>query len=102
MVCFSDLPENDRLIFISIIFALFKHYENIFRQFENGQIDQDTWTTWFIHVRMYFHQPGVQSWWKMRGPAFTPSIREIREVSVRAELRVNKAGLLGHDLRILL
>jgi len=83
---FSDMRENDRLTFISIIFALFKHYENIFRQFESGHIDEDTWTTWSTNVRIYFHQPGVQSWWKIRGAAFTASFRQFLESSARPEL----------------
>jgi hypothetical protein len=83
---FSDLLENDRLIFISIIFAQFKHYENIFRQFESGHIDEETWAAWSLHVLIYFHQPGVQSWWKMRGGAFTPSFRRFLESSARPDL----------------
>ena len=73
---FSELSEDDRLVFVSILFALFKYYESLFRRFENAHIDSATWPAWSIHVRIYFHQPGVRSWWRIRGPAFAPAFRK--------------------------
>jgi hypothetical protein len=83
---FSDLSEEDRLVFVSILFGLFKHYENIFRQFENGHIDAGTWAAWSVHVRIYFHQPGVRSWWAIRGAAFAPAFRAFLESSPKPDL----------------
>lgn len=49
---FSDLKEEDRLAFVAILISLFKHYENVFRQFERGHIDAATWGAWSTHVRI--------------------------------------------------
>ncbi len=78
---FADLKDEDRLRFVSIIFALFKHYENIFRQFQGGRVEADVWAAWSFHMKMYFHQSGVQSWWRMRKEAFAPSFRAFLESS---------------------
>ncbi|GAC1452991.1 MAG: hypothetical protein PVSMB6_06420 [Steroidobacteraceae bacterium] len=91
---FADLKEEDRLVFVSILFVLFKHYENIFRQVQTGHIDADTWAAWSVHVRIYFHQPGVRTWWAMRGAAFAPSFRTFLESSAASGLP-SPAALLG-------
>ena len=83
---FADLREEDRLVFVSILFALFKHYENIFRQFRSGHIDAETWQAWSVHVLIYFQQPGVQAWWKIRGAAFSPAFRQFLELSGKPDL----------------
>ncbi len=83
---FLDLTEQDRLVFVSILFGLFKHYENIFRQVQTGHIDADTWAAWSVHVLIYFHQPGVRSWWAIRGAAFAPAFRTFLESSSAPKL----------------
>ena len=85
-------------MFVSILFGLFKHYENIFRQVQTGHIDADTWAAWSVHVRIYFHQPGVRSWWAMREPAFAPAFRAFLESSSEPSLP-SRAALLGSKAR---
>jgi hypothetical protein len=83
---FSDLSEEDRLVFVTILFGLFKHYEKLYRQFESGHIDAETWAAWSVHVRMYFHQLGVRSWWPIRGAAFASTFRAFLESSPKPDL----------------
>jgi hypothetical protein len=69
---FADLSDADRMLFMTTIFALFKHYENMYLQYRKGRIRKSEWQPWSNHAQMYFHQPGVQSWWHLRKSAFAP------------------------------
>ena len=73
---FADLSDADRMRFMTAVFALFKHYENMFLQYQKGRIHKADWEPWSNHVQMYFHQPGVQSWWRLRKSAFSPHFRD--------------------------
>jgi hypothetical protein len=72
---FTDLDDANRMRFLTGIFALFKHYENMFLQFERGRVGAEDWEPWSNHIQMYFFQPGVQSWWAIRKSAFAPAFR---------------------------
>jgi hypothetical protein len=78
---FANLKDEGRLRFVSIIFPLFKHYENIFLKFTSGRVDEGVWGAWSFHMKVYFHQPGVQAWWKIREEAFAPSFPAFLESS---------------------
>jgi hypothetical protein len=78
---FAALSDEDKLIYFGVIFGFFKHFENMFGQYERGLIDSDSWAAWSEHILMYYRQPGVQIWWNLRGPAFTPKFREFLENS---------------------
>ncbi|MFZ5619263.1 MAG: hypothetical protein ACOZAA_18260, partial [Pseudomonadota bacterium] len=77
-----DLNDADRMRFLATIFALFKHYENMYLQFHRKRIDEDDWAPWSNHIHVYFHQPGVQNWWAIRKEAFAPAFRVFLDKSV--------------------
>jgi hypothetical protein len=77
----ADLSEGDRMRFFSAMFAFFKHYENMYLQREKGRIGEAEWGPWSNHVRTFFHQPGVQSWWAIRKLSFAPSFRDFLDGS---------------------
>lgn len=79
---FADLNDADRMRFLTALFALFKHYENMYLQFRKGRIGEAEWEPWSNHIQMYFHQPGVQSWWSLRKSTFTPVFRAFLDDSV--------------------
>lgn len=72
---FADLNDADRMRFLTSLFALFKHYENMYLQFQKGRISDAEWQPWSNHLQMYFHQPGVQTWWGLRKATFSPAFR---------------------------
>ncbi|MGD9982094.1 MAG: hypothetical protein AB7H66_08340 [Hyphomonadaceae bacterium] len=76
---FGDLVEDDRTKFVSILFALFKHYENMFLEHRDGRVDAEVWAPWPLHMRIYFHQPGAQTFWVMRKDAYTTSFQAFLE-----------------------
>ena len=82
---FADLSPEDRLKFVSVIFALYKHYENIFLEYRAGRIDEATWAPWSTHMLIYFHQPGVQSWWAIRKHSFALAFQAYLEGSQKPD-----------------
>lgn len=76
---FADLAEDDRTKFVSILFALFKHYENMFLEHRDGRVSAEVWAPWSLHMRIYFHQPGVQTFWALRKEAYTASFQAFLE-----------------------
>ena len=79
---FADLSDADRMRFSSTMFALFKHYENIYLQFQKGRIREAQWEPWSNHLKLYFHQPGVQMWWSLRQSTFSLAFREFLDHSL--------------------
>jgi hypothetical protein len=81
---FAKLSDAEKLTFLSIIFTFFKHYENMYFQYQCGHIEQATWDAWSTHMFLYFRQPGVQVWWAMRKNSFAPEFRAFLESPARA------------------
>jgi hypothetical protein len=71
--------EDDRLRAVPFIFATFKLFENAWFQQRQGTLDPQQWLGWDVYIRMYYHRPGVKTWWSMRRVAFAPGFREYIE-----------------------
>ncbi len=89
---FADLDDAERMRFLTALFALFKHYENMHLQFGKGRLSEAEWEPWSNHIQMYFHQPGVQTWWGLRKAAFSPAFRDFLDHS-KAPKELSPAGL---------
>jgi hypothetical protein len=83
---FADLSNKQKLFFFGSMLGLFKHYELMFVQHDQGVMDDETWDAWNEHIRMYFHQPGAQSWWSLRKSTFIPRFRDFLESSSAPEM----------------
>ena len=79
---FADLTDAERMRFLTTMFAMFKHYENMYLQFHKRRIANEEWEPWSHQVRMYFHQPGVQTWWRLRKSGFSPLFRNVLDASI--------------------
>jgi hypothetical protein len=78
---FSSFSNADKLIFFSVLFAAFKHFENIHSQQQRGFIDRESWMAWSENMLMHFNQPGVQMWWSLRKGSFGRDFRRFIESS---------------------
>lgn len=83
---FSELSEGQKMFFFGTMLAFFKHFELMYAQYRQGVMDQETWEAWSEHIRMYFHQPGVQAWWSLRKSTFIPGFRDYLESSSPPEM----------------
>ena len=71
----------DRLRAVAVLFTLFKLFENAWFQKRQGTLDAQQWEGWDAYARMYFHLPGVKTWWKLRRAAFAHGFRDYIEMS---------------------
>ena len=70
---FTAMSDTDKLSFVTLAMAMFRHYENIYLQVQEGYVRQDDWAAWTRHLLMYFAMPGIKTMWKMRRSSFSPS-----------------------------
>ena len=73
--------EADRLRAVTVLFTLFKLFENAWFQRRQGTLDAEQWEGWDAYARMYFHLPGVKTWWQLRRAAFAHGFRNYIESS---------------------
>src|SRR5216684_3360913 len=71
--------EGDRLRAVSMLFTTFKLFENAWFQQRQGTLDAEQWQAWDLHVRVYYHRPGVKTWWSLRRAMFAAGFREYVE-----------------------
>ena len=85
---FRHFSDAEKTIFFGVIFGFFKHFEQIHTQYRQGLIGDDEWGTWSEHIRMQFHQPGPQWWWKIRRSSFVRPFRDYLENAPRPEMKL--------------
>jgi hypothetical protein len=76
----ASLEQRGRAI--TVLFPMFKVFEDAWFQYRHGTLDAEHWEGWDAFIRMYYHQPGVQVWWRLRRAAFARGFREYLEKSV--------------------
>jgi hypothetical protein len=73
--------EEDRLRAVSLLFITFKLFENAWFQKRQGTLDPEQWEGWDLHIRVYYHRPGVQTWWSDRQTMFAAGFRSYLEAT---------------------
>jgi hypothetical protein len=73
--------EADRLRGIFLLFTMFKVFENAWFQQCQGTLDRQQWKAWDLHIRVYFHRPGVRTWWSLRRGMFAEGFQSYLESS---------------------
>jgi hypothetical protein len=77
--------EDDRARALPLVFSTFKLFENAWFQQQQGTLDPQQWAGWDVYIRMYYHRPGVKTWWPMRRMTFAPGFRSYIESSQPVE-----------------
>ena len=73
--------EADRLRAVSMLFTMFKVFENAWFQQRQGTLDAEQWEAWDLHIRVYYHRPGVKTRWSLRRTMFAAGFRSYIEVT---------------------
>ncbi|HCP91371.1 MAG TPA: hypothetical protein DIT76_04890 [Spartobacteria bacterium] len=68
--------EDDRMRALPLFFSTFKLFENAWFQQRQGTLAAEQWQGWDAYIRMYYHRPGVKTWWQLRKAAFAPGFRD--------------------------
>ena len=84
---FAELSDGQKMFFFGTMLGLFKHFELMYVQHAHGIMGQETWDAWSEHIRMYFHQPGAETWWNLRKAAFIPGFRAYLDSSAPPEMK---------------
>jgi hypothetical protein len=71
--------EADRVRGVAMLFTTFKVFENAWFQERQGTLDPEQWEGWDLHIRVYYHRPGVKTWWSLRRAMFAPGFRNYLE-----------------------
>ena len=78
---YHHATNEDLLRSLPLLFSLFKLFENAWFQHCQGTLDPGQWQGWDAYIRMYFHRPGIQDWWRLRRAAFAPGFQNYLESS---------------------
>jgi hypothetical protein len=70
---FAAMSNADKLAFVTVAMAMFRHYENAYLQCQEGYVRMEDWNAWSNHLLMYFRMPGIQLWWRLRKASFAPT-----------------------------
>jgi hypothetical protein len=73
--------EADRVRAVAIFFITFKLFENAWFQKRQGTLDPEQWESWDLHIRVYYHRPGIKTWWSDRQNLFAAGFRDYLEAS---------------------
>jgi hypothetical protein len=71
--------EEDRTRAVATLFITFKLFENAWFQQRKGTLEREQWEGWDLHMRVYYHRPGVQVWWADRRGMFAAGFRQYLE-----------------------
>jgi hypothetical protein len=72
---------EDRTRAVSTLFITFKLFENAWFQQRHGTLDREQWEGWDLHIRVYYHRPGVQVRWSDRKAMFAAGFRKYLEAT---------------------
>lgn len=73
--------EEDRTRAVATLFITFKLFENAWFQQRQGTLEREQWEGWDLHMRVYYHRPGVQVWWADRRGMFAAGFRKYIEAT---------------------
>lgn len=73
--------EENRTRAIAVLFTTFKLFENAWFQRRHGTLDAEQWEGWDLHMRVYYHRPGVKTWWSLRRGMFAAGFRDYLETT---------------------
>lgn len=84
---FRQFSDGEKLIIFGLFYSFFKHFEQIYAQYSQGLIGDEDWEAWNEHIRMQFHQPGVQWWWQLRRSSYSKPFRTYLDNSEPPKMR---------------
>ncbi len=68
--------RDERILAHYFLFSYFKLIEMGWYQQKAGTLEPGQWLGWENVMLRFYHSPGVKSWWKYRGYAYSPAFQE--------------------------
>lgn len=82
----EQLNEDEMTQFGYLGISLFRRFENVYFQYQEGNVDEDFWIGHRDNILWFFHRPGMQAWWPPRKFAFSKRFREFLDSSQPDEI----------------
>ena len=82
----EQLNEDEATQFGYLGISLFRRFEDVYFQYQEGNVDEDFWIGHRDNILWFFHRPGVQAWWPERKFAFSQRFREFLDSSQPDEI----------------
>jgi hypothetical protein len=73
---YEEQSNEDRARFILFTTGLFRFWEASRVQWRHGQLDKEHWQTVEETVRIFVSQPGIRSFWKVRGHSHSTEFQD--------------------------
>ena len=76
MVSFETMSEDEKFRFMMLMITVFRRYENIFYQYNNGFLEEDLWEGYKQSILLYLYTCGGQAFWSLRRIHFSKVFRD--------------------------
>ena len=75
----GPLDGRDALRFTAYMFGNLTNFENYYRQYQGGLMDEDQWEKWLGVLRWWFGHPSVREWWRTNPLPIARSLSDLIE-----------------------
>lgn len=82
---FEDLPEEERLQFISMMHGILRVWEDAYYQYGEQRLDSRLWNAMVVQFSGYFSLPGVRRVWEIRKQAYSEDFRNFVDATSARE-----------------
>jgi hypothetical protein len=81
----ESLTEDDLVRFSAMLSSAFRGLENMFVQYRQGTIDEESWQAWRRSLLQILEQPGAARVWQLRGDVFREDFQHLVNELARAD-----------------
>ena len=82
----ESLTEDDLVRFSAMLSSAFRGLENMFVQYRQGTIDEESWQAWRRSLVQMFEQPGAARVGQVRGEVFREDFQQLVHELARTDL----------------
>ncbi len=84
---FENLPETERLQFMSMVQHIFRVWEDAYHQYREKRLDPDLWEAMVVQFSGYLSLPGVMRVWAIRKQSYGADFRQFVDATPPREYR---------------
>jgi hypothetical protein len=79
LMSYSDLDNDEKFQFLTILTSLYRRYENVFYQNKKGLLEEELWKGYSHSMVSYMNTKGGKEFWKVRKGSFSTSFSAFLE-----------------------
>lgn len=94
---FGALAPQEQITFLHIAFQFGKAWESAYFYYQNGLVDEETWTAWTHVLASYVSGRGWRTYWSLRGDVYAPEFQRFVESLPVPAQRITPGTILQSD-----